>query len=336
MSTNKHIEDELLINYLLGECSAEEKVLIEKWLAESEQHRAHYKQFEFVWVQSKNIIREVVVDENQAWQRLQARMKEQDLVHLKVTRTTRFSGRKVALLVGAIVLLLQAFWFFNTNEKSKPTIVKNPKQEINIIQSAQKGLIDTLNDKSIVTLNKNTALEVPKQFVGNERRVSLKGEAFFAISHNKEKPFIIETQNDVLIKVIGTSFNVKSYPDYTEVIVETGVVELNNNGEVVRLRANQKAKIYKKDKSITVEKSTDKLYQYYRSKTFECDGTPLWKVVEVLNEAYEEKVIISNRDLRDMALTTQFDNEPLDMVMEILSETFEFEVEKRNNTYFIK
>ena len=329
MSMNKHIEDELLINYLLGECSVEEKIEVEKWLAESEEHRAHYKQFSLIWEQSKNIISNVEVDEDAAWQRLQTRMKRGKIVRMY---------RVASAMAASVIVVLGLLWVFNINknETTKPQLVKTTAPATQIIHSSQQGLIDTLIDKSIVTLNKNAALEVPERFEGNERRVSLKGEAFFAISHNKEKPFIIETQSDVQIKVIGTSFNVKSYPEYTEVIVETGVVELQGKGEIVRLRANQKAKIYKKDKSIKVEKNTDKLYQYYRSKTFECDETPLWKVVEVLNEAYEEKIIISNRALRDMPLTTQFDNEELDLVMEVLSETFEFSIEKQNNTYFIK
>ena len=140
MSMNKHIEDELLINYLLGECSAEEKIEVEKWLAESEKHQAHYKQFSLIWEQSKNIISNVEVDEDAAWQRLQQRMKRGKVVRMY---------RMVGAMAASVIFVLGLFWFFNTNknDNSNPQFVKTSKPTFQIIHSSQQGLIDTLIDK---------------------------------------------------------------------------------------------------------------------------------------------------------------------------------------------
>jgi ferric-dicitrate binding protein FerR (iron transport regulator) len=78
------------------------------------------------------------------------------------------------------------------------------------------------------------------------------------------------------------------------------------------------------------------LYKYYRSKQFECDNTPLWKVVEVLNEAYEDTIVIENNELKKLTLTAQFNNESLESVLDVLSETFEFQVEKKGKKYILK
>jgi ferric-dicitrate binding protein FerR (iron transport regulator) len=173
-------------------------------------------------------------------------------------------------------------------------------------------------------------------FASAERRVKLKGEAFFNISPDKKKPFFIEAGNDVEIRVVGTSFNVKAYDDYTEVVVETGIVEVRKFNRVLLLHPNERARIDKEDSTITVEKSKDKLYRYYRSKEFECDNTPLWKVVEVLNEAYGDSIVIGRGDLRSLTLTTRFDNESLESILDIISETFEINVEKVGNKYILK
>jgi ferric-dicitrate binding protein FerR (iron transport regulator) len=324
MNERTHIEDELLINYLLGETTAAENQAVENWLAEDASNQAHYDEFKKVWEQSLFLADNIDVDEEAAWKRLQVRMK----------KGRGFSVyRSVAAIAAMLIIALGIFWMFNQFENSSNS--KTQLVKVHTISSSLESLIDTLSDQSIITLNKKAELTTPEQFVAQERRVKLEGEAFFDIAPNKEKPFIIETISDVEIKVVGTSFNVKSFDEYTEVIVETGIVELNRAGQSIRLLPNEKARIYKNDKIMKVEKSTDKLYQYYRSRKFVCDNTPLSKVVEVLNEAYDEKIIIREESLKNLPLTTRFDNEPLDLVLEVLSETFEFDVIKKGNTYII-
>ena len=329
MNEYTHIEDELLINYLLGETTASENEAVENWLALSDENKAHYEQFAKVWDHSRELINEVEIDEDQAWGRLQERMK----------KGKQFSFRRTITAVAAsVAIILGVFWFVNRDVNPidiGPITAKVDTAVIQTIASDAATKITSLADESVITLNKKSSLEAPDRFITEERRVALKGEAFFSVTPDKEKPFIIETQADVEIRVVGTSFNVKSFEDYTEVIVETGVVELNKGNSSMLLYANDKARIYNKDSIIKVEKKTDDLYKYYRSKTFDCDNTPLWKVVEVLNEAYEEKIIIRDKSLRNLKLDTQFDNEDIEIVMEVLAETFEFNYIKRKNTYFI-
>ncbi len=329
MNKPTHIKDELLINHLLGETTVSENEMVAQWLAESDENRAYYEQFTKVWEHSRELVNEVDIDEEQAWKRLEVRMK----------KGQQLSYRRTIMAVAASILfILGMFWVFTSDInpfKPEPILVKVDTAVIQTIESALATKITSLADESVITLNKKSTLKAPDRFIEKERRVALEGEAFFSITPDKEKPFIIETQADVEIRVVGTSFNVKSFQEYTEVIVETGVVELNKGNSSVRLVANEKARIYNQDSVIKVEKKTDDLYKYYRSKTFDCDNTPLWKVVEVLNEAYEEKIIIKDKSLRNMRLDTQFDNEDIEMVMEVLAETFEFTYTKRKNTYFI-
>lgn len=339
MSTQHHISDELLINYLLGECTVSEKDAVESWLAQSEENKVRYAEFSKVWDKSRQLVDNVELDEDVAWNRLQERMLQ------SAAKKPAFSfPRRMSLLAASVAILLGAFWMFNNMNddpiiKNGPTVVQtDPVVDTPIIQtiaSANAPKITSLADESIITLNKKSSLVTPQKFITDERRVALKGEAFFSVTPNKEKPFIIETQANVEIRVVGTSFNVKSFENYTEVIVETGIVELTKGNAVMRLVKNDKARIYSKDSIIKVEKKTDDLYKYYRSKTFDCDNTPLWKVVEVLNEAYDERIIIKDKSLRNLKLDTQFDQDELEVIMQVLEATFEFTVTKKRNTYYI-
>ena len=89
-------------------------------------------------------------------------------------------------------------------------------------------------------------LSYPASFKGKTRSIKLKGEAFFNVAPDKEKPFIIDV-NDVQVKVVGTSFNVRSYNGITEVIVETGIVQVTKAGETTELRAGERTTLTQKD-----------------------------------------------------------------------------------------
>lgn len=349
MSWDQNIGDELLVNYLLGEASADEIVAVEQWLTASAENKKYFLQFKSIWEYSDTLASTTQIDTDKSWIKLKRKLKPKNNIFKVNTR--------VLAAAASLTLLITTVWFF-TRPKSnqdaprtevislqndKDTIAQNNydslqpiKEEKKIVIAQQKTLIDTLEDKSVITLNKNAQLSTPKQFAELERRVQLKGEAFFNITPNKKKPFIIETQNKVEITVVGTSFNVKSRPNYTEIIVETGKVQVKYKDQVVLINPSELAKIDSKDSTIVIKKVDSKLYKYYRTKVFECDETPLYKVVEVLNQAYGDSIVIQNNDLRNLKLTTSFNNESLASILEILSETFDIEVTKKGNKYLLK
>jgi transmembrane sensor len=335
LSKHSPIDDELLINYLLDEVDPITRNVVEQWLHESKENLDYYNQFKRVWEESKLLMPENIPDTEDAWQRLSTKMKTNAQPKLRIT------WRRMMSAAAAVLLFFLGLYFLWPNSPKSPSNIARVEQvdttlEYKKISSTTESLVDTLSDQSIVTLNHSASLSVPTQFASHERRVQLKGEAFFSITPDKTKPFFIETQNQVEIKVLGTSFNVKSYADFTEVVVETGTVQLRKFDKLIVLHANEMVRIDNMDSTMQVKKSRDKLYKYYRSREFECDNTPLWKVVEVLNEAYEDSIIIENKELKKMPLTARFSNESLESVLNVLSETFEIKVEKKGNNYILK
>ena len=146
---------------------------------------------------------------------------------------------------------------------------------------------------------------------------------------------IFYSVNDVRVTVVGTSFNIKSENGSTEVVVETGIVRVTRSGKTVELTAGEKINLHANDSNVTKEAVTDKLYNYYRSKVFVCDDTPLWKLVQVLNEAYDANIIIGRKELNDKKLNTTFNNESLEQVLEIIHLTFDITVIKKEDGQII-
>lgn len=309
---------------MLGEATEEERQLVEVWINRSIANKKQYEDFKTIWEKSKQLAAVSSVNENLAWQRFKARI-DQPKQRAIVKKMNPVKWWRVAAL---FVIMTGAGYL------GYKLLSEKPVQNI-VVASGLTTKTDTLPDGSIVTLNKNSELDYPSKFKGQTRTIRLKGEAFFNVTPNTEKPFIINV-NDITVRVVGTSFNVRSVDGVTEVIVETGVVQVIRKNKMVELRPNEKTKVADKDSLIVKDKVQDKLYNYYRSKQFVCDNTPLWKFVEVLNEAYGANIIIENPKLRGLLLTAPFDNESLDRILDVIHETFDITVIKEKDRIILR
>lgn len=315
----------MLVKQLLGEASPEENQAVQQWLEEDAANKIYYGQLQKIWDSSKQLAAVSAVDENRAWERFQQRI-HPGKTTAPVIGTKRFSWMKVAASVIVLLgLALGGFLLLNGNSSSKVVIA----------QTTQNTLTQTLSDGSVVTLNKKSSVTYPSKFKGAKRAVTLKGEAFFTVTPDKKKPFII-TVNDVQVEVVGTSFNIKEEEGTTEVLVETGIVRVTHAGQTVELKAGERIRLGAGIDSAEKEKVSDKLYNYYRSREFVCDNTPLWKLVEVLNRAYEVKIRIGRKELNELRINTTFNNESLDKVLEIIGLTFEIDIVRKDGEIILQ
>jgi transmembrane sensor len=307
------MKDELLISYLLGETRDDETSQVRQWIAAAPSHQQHFEQLSLIWESSKNLGLTGTANAHASLDRFKQKHARNN-THPKVA-SLRFFWLKVAAVLAVV---FTAAWLLYQQSVKKPDNLS----ALNQIKTIGAVKADTLPDGSVVTLNKNTAFARPQQFLGNVRKVELKdGEAFFDITPDKAKPFII-TVSGTTVKVVGTSFNIKTRSGRTEVIVETGVVQVTKGGRVITLRPGEKTLIYTDSKALTKVKNPDLLYQYYRTKQFIADDTPLWRMVEVLNEAYNSHITISNQALRNLPLNSVFNDESLDHILVVINKTF--------------
>lgn len=313
------MDDELLIKYLLKETRPDEDREVESWIAASDANRQRFASLELIWQASRNLAGTSAVDENEAWERFKKKA-----ISIPQKKTVKLWERYGWMKVAAVLVLLCGAWMVyhfmdNRNET---------------LSAHGKPLNQTLPDGSEVTLNKNSALSYSFTAGGGKRRVKLEnGEVFFKVAPDKERPFIIQA-DEVSIEVVGTSFNVKHTADLTEVIVETGIVRVSKSGQSVALHKGEKVRV--DQGKLSVQKNTDQLYNYYRSNEFIAENTPLWRVVEVLQDAYQTEIRIDNPALRDITLTTRFRNESLERIMQVIGETINCEVIRRGDTYILK
>lgn len=326
MENNTQHIDDLLVKHLTGEATEADRREVQQWLAWDEQNRRYFDHFRLIWEESENLAANTEVDEEAAWERFQHRARQQAATPparvFPMNNPLMRAAAIAAIFIGIAVL---TFYLFHNN----PGHVI----ELATIQAADSVKTNALPDGSEVVLNKQSQLSYPKEFTGDKRPIQLNGEAFFKVQPNKAKPFVVKT-NNVTITVLGTSFNVRSRGDSTEVIVETGVVQVTNDENTITLTAGEKAIVYQN--SLQKLASTDKLYNYYRSKKFVCENTPLWKLVEKVNEAYDTNIVIETPALRDRRIDVTFDEESLDGILTVMRETLEFSVVKEKGQIILR
>jgi transmembrane sensor len=314
------ITDDLLVKFLLKETSPAENKRVALWVDASDANKKYLDDFMVIWQESKKLENKIEVDENLAWQKFQQRLAKKER-----TKVLYFN-KKVLMQLAAILILYAAgvLFYYQYIKANKPHF------KMLVIKSVQQTKTDTLPDASVVVLNKNSSLSYPSAFHSAQRKVTLTGEAFFTISPDKKKPFII-TVNDVTVQVVGTSFNVKNRNGITEIIVETGVVQVLYKNKMIELRPKEKISITAGNTMLHREVVTDRLYNYYRSKILQCDATPLWKVTEALSQAYGTYISIDDKTLVNLPLTATFNNEPLDTVLHVIAQTFNLKVIKNGS-----
>jgi transmembrane sensor len=313
-----HNMDDLLVKHLLNEASEDEIKKINLWLAESKDNQRYYEHFDLIWRQSKVLAAQSEVNEEAAWIRFQARTNQRE-GEKKVIPLIKSRVTYVLRVAAAILVLIGAGWFAYLYK------IKSADIEQVVLKSDHLPRACTLPDGSVITLNANSSISYPVQFVSATRPVTLTGEAFFQVTPDKEKPFII-TANNVIVRVVGTSFNVKTSVEKTEVIVETGIVEVARERRKVTLKPEQKVIIKKDETDFLKEKSEDAFYNYYRTGKLVCDNTPLSRLVEILNEIYGADIVIASDSLKQLPINTTFDSHSLETTLSVIGETLNIKV----------
>ena len=246
------------------------------------------------------------------------------------------------MAAASVTLLIGLFWWNNT-QVMKPDAAsvytalveeaKIPLEEV--INTSGKPLGVALPDSSMVFLQANSRLSYAKDFKGKERQVFLSGAAFFNVVKNPEKPFIVYA-NELVTKVLGTSFSVNAFEKAGNVIVSvrTGKVSvfekkyMNNQDPAkkgVILIPNQQVAFSRKKETLSrtlvaqprIIVSQEELLQ------FNFTNAPVAGIFEAMGKAYGVDILFDEELLSGCRLTTSLSDETLFERLDIVCEAIE-------------
>lgn len=305
---NTNINDDIITKYLCGEASPEEAISLENWKASSPQNKAYFDNMEQTFMLVSGI--EIAVsDPQKVWEKINPD------VPVKITRFRWIYGIAAVFLTGMVAVI------FLINIKNK---------HASEFYASDKTVQKTLNDHSIITLQKNGFVTLNKDYGKTNRKLTLKGKAEFKVVHNEKLPFIIESQG-VFIEDLGTIFTVESEPDSDTVyvVVNEGIVRLyDEHGSEIIIKAGEKAWYIRSQKQIITSLDTKVL-------KFDFKDTKLSDAVTLLSETYNVNIKLQPDGIGNCRITTQFFDEEIATIITIIAETLGFQYECQNHQYII-
>lgn len=194
-----------------------------------------------------------------------------------------------------------------------------------------------LEDSSKVWLNADSRLKYPNYFAGGERRVTLEGEAYFEVSKG-ERPFIVETKKGE-IRVLGTSFGVRIYPE--EAMMTTlvsGQVMYKGTKDSVLLKPGEQIMV-SMEENIVKRKVDVEEYVGWRNGVYVFDRRPLIDIMRDLERWYGVAVIFETTDLEELPFTGYIKRyDKIDTFLQLLENTGEltYQIDANRNIFLRK
>ncbi|MBO0321644.1 FecR domain-containing protein [Muricauda sp. CAU 1633] len=218
----------------------------------------------------------------------------------------------------ALLLSLGYFTYIQFHQEPAPTPI------VEIVKTTEWGkkMSLTLPDGTQVKLNSGSTITFPERFEDNTREVELSGEAFFNVTKNPDKPFIIKS-NEVQTTVLGTSFNINTYPDNHQiaVTVATGKVKVASMDSEVLLGPNEQGVFDKATKQISKEQINIASFLHWKNGVLHFEDATLSSVMKSLEQWYGVTFVFENENFGNCHLTASYDNEMLSAVLESIMYT---------------
>lgn len=351
--------NESFINYCLKR-NEQDVLYWEKFIRDNPDELNRIEELKLMVLLTSHNIHEIELKNQIALLNEKIELSEALIEHNKSVPFTKiFTAWRIAAAAACILIITGfGYYYFSGSQTTAPS----PTQIYFTKTTEKKSLL--LPDGSKVILNAESNISVPADFGQKDRRVVLDGEAFFDVTHDANKPFIVQTSR-MDVKVLGTAFNVKAY--HTDAVYETALIRgsiqlsLKHKRTTVMLRPNEKyvlrdeepnqdkvspeavitkkrnyvnieeglvpVKIYKKDTTIAeVSWTDDKL-------TFVAE--PLEEVAKKLERWYGVKIEITDPVIAGNPYTASFRNEDIMNVLAALQFSKPFTFKKENNEIVI-
>lgn len=200
-------------------------------------------------------------------------------------------------------------------------LVTGKRQETVLMASSENISSYTLPDGSKVWLNKNSWLAYNQKFGKRTRQVALKGEGYFEVNRDERRPFIVKMQNNLDIKVLGTTFNACNYPSLNkaEVILRSGSVQVSDNGrnEYVILKPNQKFTWDEGTAEISSVNAMNCCRWFEHRLVF--DNVKLKDILENLSHKYQTEISLNVGNLADKHMSMTIRDESVEDILDILT-----------------
>lgn len=310
---------DLMGKYLSGDSTPSETNALMDWVDADERNKEEFLAVKELW-QASGETKFPSFNTDAAWGKL-----HQQLAPAK-SKAKIFTIGRMAVGVAAAFIIALSVWLLGNGDMHSVT-ASAPVEKL------------VLADGSVVYLRNGSKLNYPAKFKGEERNVTLEGEAFFEVAHDSRHPFIIRS-GDANVRVVGTSFSVIEKDQQVQLVVKTGKVRFYNRADTSRqllVVAGERALL--KKGFINKEANLDVNFNAWQTRQLVFNNTPLSDVVNTLKDYYRVNITLRPADSRQLSgsqITASFNDQPIESVMKELALIGDLRVEEIKGAYEIQ
>ncbi|HAH23792.1 MAG TPA: hypothetical protein DCL77_08550 [Prolixibacteraceae bacterium] len=320
-------ENNLISRYLFNELSSEELIAFEHWIESNPKNLQKLNEYKAIWERTVNYPKGFNPDIHKALAKVH---KSSGIMQMQKSRSRFAPILKIASAAAIIIGIIGLAYYYNPFYTTDKIIV------INSGSNEVKEIV--LPDSSHVWLNENSSLQIPDAFTKKQRKVTLKGEAYFEIKRDETKPFIILT-GKTCTEILGTSFNIKmdTISGNVSVIVHSGKVAFYSS------KSKSEKSILKPADEGTYNASSSKIirssnlnvnYLAWKTGILTFSDTPLNEVCFELSKYYKKSVKAA-APISNKSLTGTFKNEKLEDILKTIELTLDVQTEISGNETII-
>lgn len=330
----KRINKTTLLNFLNGGSSKEEAAEVNRFLKTADGQNLLNELLNEHWVQAgdEHVDETKVLKWKEEW-----RLKFQP--EAEEVKTRKFNLNTVLRYAAVFTALILGVGIYMVSKKQSETAMYAVKEQVKKNPMGRRSDF-TLSDGTHIYLGPGSSLSFPEKFSGSKREVKLDGEAYFEVTKNKEKPFIIYSRN-IRTQVLGTTFKVSAFKDSPVLVsVTSGRVRVDRiSGDQVQELAtlypgeqvsyNQQSQVRKSNFNIENIKN-------WKTGQLSFDGTPLSELTNQISRWYNVPITIRTESLKQIPITVTLDgNMPLYKFLDVLSGSFGFNYKVNNQAVTI-
>jgi transmembrane sensor len=301
MKAEEKYED-LIVRYLDNSISESELRELITWIKESKDNYIFFSDIRDIW-HSSRLATESEFNKDKALENFYSEIGGGKTIPVK-----RKSALTIIMNVAAVLLLslLLTFLYNYFNKETKTEDIQEVTQVI--IPPGHKGQV-ILPDGTKVWLNSNTTMKYNSRFNERLRKVFIDGEAFLNVAKDSTRPFQVET-SDIMLQVLGTSFNVKSYSndDDVETTLVEGSLKITASGKetgkfaAVTLKPNEKAIYFKNSENLVVTNLSESDQNSADIKKEKDKTSALVNEIEAVSAWKDDKLVFHNESFEDISV----------------------------------
>lgn len=306
---------DIIIDSFCQQISTKNQQALSVWLSE-EENRKLYDELQQLYLAIRQKSGNYTPDKNMYWDQLSTRLHLDEVRQAKKKQFTLPRIARIAVVAAvALAVVVSSTFYLGRN-----SVLKTAQQLSYSTYGGKSRMV--LPDGTEVWLHGTTTISYPSIFEGAYRKVFVTGEAYFEVTKDPSKPFLINALDQLEVKVLGTKFNVTAFPADENIVVSLneGAVQLTTQSASCLMQPGDEATYHKKTHELIVQKNADVNYQsLWKAAKLQFTNETLGSIAVKLEKWYGVKIEVDEKLASHYSYTFTLRDEPLEEILRIMN-----------------